>query len=518
MSIDKEWVTKNLLDKNGSVSRKKKDKNLTFSIVQQMQAQLNYYTPNYNSIIYAYILDIYEPTCAECGNWVKVDKNGRQKFCSLDCLNKSDYMKSKVSEAAQKNASNKERREQINQKRAATNRAKYGVDHVLQIDGMGQKVKEKSNPQRIATLRKRSEEYYAKYGILPQQSHWEKGTIDKLNDVDYLYDLYYNQRMPNHEIAELIGCSPSRVGHKISELGWHRHLVVSTGERQLYEFLTEELNISENEIVLRDRKTFSNVIELDLYLPKYNVAIEYHGLYWHSVDSGDHDSNQNRHKDKYSMCQSKGIRLIQVFEDEWKEKSDIVKSIIRNSLGMNAKTYYGRSTWVNWVETANAKEFMNQNHINGYSGSAYKVGLYDKKSKELISVMTFSKPRFSDKCDYEIVRFASKKGTSVVGGASKMLTFFLKQVGPSSVMTYADLRYGTGDVYNKMGFKYIGKTEPGYFWFWNKNRISRYQTQKHKLPNLLGDRFNAKESESVNMIKAGARKLYDCGHAKYILN
>lgn len=44
---------------------------------------------------------------------------------------------------------------------------------------------------------------------------------------------------------------------------------------------------------------------------------------------------------------------------------------------------------------------------------------------------------------------------------------------------------------------------------------SRYQTQKHKLPKLLGNTFDPSLSEADNTIKAGFVKIYDCGNAVY---
>jgi hypothetical protein len=38
--------------------------------------------------------------------------------------------------------------------------------------------------------------------------------------------------------------------------------------------------------------------------------------------------------------------------------------------------------------------------------------------------MTFGKPRFNKNYEYELVRFASKLGTKVIGGAGKLLKYF----------------------------------------------------------------------------------------------
>jgi hypothetical protein len=66
--------------------------------------------------------------------------------------------------------------------------------------------------------------------------------------------------------------------------------------------------------------------------------------------------------------------------------------------------------------------------------------------------MTFSKPRFNRNYKYELVRFASKLGTQVIGGASKLLKYFEINYNPKSIISYADRRYSNGKLYYALGF------------------------------------------------------------------
>ncbi|MBR4315953.1 MAG: hypothetical protein IKP65_03150, partial [Alphaproteobacteria bacterium] len=59
--------------------------------------------------------------------------------------------------------------------------------------------------------------------------------------------------------------------------------------------------------------------------------------------------------------------------------------------------------------------------------------------------------------DYELIRFASKIGYQVIGGASKLLSYFRKQY-KGSIISYADRRYSNGKLYEAIGFKLIGKS------------------------------------------------------------
>ena len=69
--------------------------------------------------------------------------------------------------------------------------------------------------------------------------------------------------------------------------------------------------------------------EIDIFLSYYKLAIEYDGLYWHSSSVVGENYNHN----KTLKCLEKGIKLIHIFEDEWKLKTNIVKSILTHRLG-----------------------------------------------------------------------------------------------------------------------------------------------------------------------------------------
>ena len=133
--------------------------------------------------------------------------------------------------------------------------------------------------------------------------------------------------------------------------------------------------------------------------------------------------------------------------------------------------------------------------------------------------MTFAKPRFNKKYDYELIRFCNKSGFSVIGGASKLFNYFIKNYNtksPKSIITYANRRFSNGKIYETLGFKFLRKTEPNYFYF-KKNTLtllSRNQFQKHKLKDKLS-LFDYNLSESENMFNNDYRRIYDCGNLVY---
>ncbi len=273
---------------------------------------------------------------------------------------------------------------------------------------------------------------------------------------------------------------------------------VSGKEKEVLDFIKSLTgNVEEN------TKKIIPPFELDIYIPDFSLAIEYNGDYWHSEEYKPKDYHIN----KTNMCKARGIQLIQIFEHQWLEKSEIFKSVIANKLGFSDKIY-ARKCKV--VELKDCKEFLETNHLQGNCPSSIKLGL--TYNDELVSLMTFGKPRFNKSYEYELIRFCNKLNTSVVGGASKLLKYFETKYKPKSLVSYANLQWSDGGLYNQLGFTYSDTSTPNYWWIRNNKLLNRYQCQKHKLKDLLGDKFNPDLSEKDNMENNGYSRLFDCGN------
>ena len=281
---------------------------------------------------------------------------------------------------------------------------------------------------------------------------------------------------------------------------------VSNGEHELLEFVK---SICDVEIVRGDRRTIRPQ-ELDIYIPDKRVAIEFDGLYWHSEENG---KDSGYHLNKTVECEKNGIRLIHVFEDEWRFQRPIVEDRLKSILGVGQKSIFARKCAVKEIGSRESNEFLEHNHIQGADGAPIRYGLFH--NNELVAVMTFGKPRFSRGYDYELIRFASKLGTHVVGGASKLLNHF-RSSHSGSIVSYADRRYSDGNLYRKLGFRLKNMSQPNYWYVKNYDKLSRYACQKHKLPALLGDGFNPEWSESENMAQNGWNRICDCGNFVFV--
>lgn len=286
---------------------------------------------------------------------------------------------------------------------------------------------------------------------------------------------------------------------------------VSQAEKDIFAFLKEVLP-SDIEIRNNDRSLIAP-LEIDLYIPQKKIAIEYDGLYWHNDDV---KQDRNYHLKKQKKCKDKGVDLIHIFENEWIEKQQIVKSRLKNIFGIHDKVVYARKCEVREVDSNASMAFQEENHIQGAVGARVHLGLFDRD--ELVALMTFGKPRFSKKAEWEMLRFCCKLGYHIPGGAGKLLKQFERKYNPKSMISYADRRWSpSGNLYKALGFSLSHVSNPDYWYFMmpNLHLFSRVQFQKHKLKDILPV-FNESLTEVQNMQANGYSRIFDCGNYVFV--
>jgi hypothetical protein len=155
-------------------------------------------------------------------------------------------------------------------------------------------------------------------------------------------------------------------------------------------------------------------------------------------------------------------------------------------------------------------KFLNDNHIQGMVKSSLKIGLYH--NDELVSVMTFDHFEGRNKMnlnDWNLNRFCNKINTNVIGGASKLLKYFIINYDVRRIISYADKDWSVGNLYYKLGFNKISESLPDYKYLVNRMRIHKSNYKKSKL--------NTNITESNQMRINGINKIYDCGKMKFEL-
>ena len=422
----------------------------------------------------------------------KAHKKLKEKYGSKCPLNNIE-VKEKAKNSLMRNygVDNPAKFKKVQEKIKETNLRKYGVEYPMRNDEVKKKV--------ISTLLKKTFD--------------KKREKCKEYGIEFLFDI--NDYIGTKNVKYKFKCL--KCGHvfKFSLVNGRFPICPVCNPKKFF-------NKSQMEIELFNSINYSNKIqsdrsildglELDIVIPDKKIAIEFNVLFWHSEIGGGKDKDY--HFNKTKLAQEKGYQLIHIFEDEWLFKRDIVLSLIHSKLGIFDKRIYARNCEIKELNSNEANEFFDENHLQGADNSKVRLGLFYQN--ELVSVMTFSKPRFNKKYEWELVRFASKLNYQIIGGASKLLKYFLNYYNPSSIITYADRRYSNGNLYRRLGFEFDGFTSPNFYilkdYIIRENRI---KFQKHKLKDKLIN-FDPDLSAWENMQLNGYDRIWDCGNYRFV--
>ena len=164
-----------------------------------------------------------------------------------------------------------------------------------------------------------------------------------------------------------------------------------------------------------------------------------------------------------------------ITEDRWYSQNEAMCQRILSHLEIFTQIY-ARNCEIRRIDKATAKAFLEDHHSYGDAACKYRYGLYLKRHTghchaerseaslspgNLVAVATFSNARKWVKGDktirsYEWTRYASLPGVRLSGGMGRLLKAFIKDVQPDDIMTYADLEWSEGKVYEQLGFTLEG--------------------------------------------------------------
>ena len=456
--------------------------------------------------------------------------------------------------------------EEINKKREKTNLDKWGVKNISQVDSIKEKVKQTNIEkwggytfESTILLDKVKKTNLEKWGVdIPSKSDIIKNKTIKTNLEKWGFihpsmnedvkNKRKNTLLEKYNVINIMFSEDFRTKFNITnEIGYIRYL----GNRN-YEFncntcqsnydidydnyykrklrgvntctncfpILENSSIKEKELFLFIKSIYTDEIinsyrdglEIDIFLPKLNIGFEFNGLYWHSEEKLD----KNYHLNKTMYFREKGIRIIHIWEDDWDFKRDIIMSQISNWIGLNQKTIFARKCEVREIKDSKVStKFLNENHIQGPIRSIIKIGLYN--GDDLLSIMTFDTSEGRKKMEpdgWNLSRFCSKKNIKVIGAASKLLKYFIRNWEPKRIISFSDKDWSTGDLYYELGFKLVNDLKPDYKYLIDGKRINKQRLTKKKMINK-GKDPNLKESDIIR--EMNIHKIYNVGQLKFEL-
>lgn len=296
--------------------------------------------------------------------------------------------------------------------------------------------------------------------------------------------------------------------HKLQGCGQCDFEGKGSSEEALLEKLFNDLDVD----YIKNNRNIIYPYELDFYLPKYNLAIEYNGYPFHTEMYG---KNKNDHLKKTILCEKQNIQLIHIFYDELLYEKDKTFKKLNYILGKEDRKLYARKCKVKEINYKDARSFCESYHLQNYHPSKIKLGLF--YDKELVSVMTFGKT-YKESNEYndqwELIRYCSK--CNVIGGASKLLNYFKRNYNWNKIITYADRRWSKGDLYYKLGFDFIKFTKPNYYYINSKSKGNKIREHRFKYRKNIVKNWNIEgDTEEEIMKNAGFTKIWGCGHMKF---
>jgi len=381
--------------------------------------------------------------------------------------------------------------EEIKEKIKKTNLEKYGVLFYVQTDNFNinnkLKIKESNFIKYQNGNKMRDEKYRKRFNIC--------------SDPNYIsYEVDSKMSIFNCELGHRFLISSDNYRHriinnvKLCTICYPIDKTTSIKEKELYEFIK---SVYSGEII----QSYRDGLEIDIYLPDLKLGFEFNGLYWHSEIYKD----KYYHLNKSNHFKERSIKIMHIWEDDWDFKKEIVKSMILNKIGKSIKIYARNCEVMDISDSNTVKDFLNKNHIQGeYYSFVKSIGLFF--NGELVSVMTFDQFEGRKKMqegEWNLSRFSNTTGHSIIGGASKILKYFLDRNAPTRLISYADKNWSSGDLYEKLGFDKVYETSPDYKYIVNGIR-------KHK-SGFSKSRIGISESQ-INL-----HKIWDCGKIKYQL-
>ena len=226
-----------------------------------------------------------------------------------------------------------------------------------------------------------------------------------------------------------------------------------------------------------------------------------------------------------AVLSQEGSAAVIITEDRWRRQPEMMKARLLAHLEIFIPMY-ARNCEVRKIDKETAAAFLSENHSYGDAACRYRYGLYLKRYTgrwleisrlaslarndsvgslarndsvgslarnasgdsiarndsvdslarndswvepgSLVAVATFSNARKWQKGEktirsYEWTRYASLPGVRINGGMGKMLKAFIDDVHPDDVMSYADLEWSEGAVYEQLGFRLEGVKDPVLF-------------------------------------------------------
>ncbi len=253
-------------------------------------------------------------------------------------------------------------------------------------------------------------------------------------------------------------------------------------------------------------------MELDVYLPSEKLAFEFNGVHWHSELRG---RTQMSHFNKVSVCRDKGIALIQIWEDDWRDRHDVVERLILRKIGVdNAPCVDAHIASVVELKASVVRRFMNENHIQGFTGGTHYDALISHGGDVVAVMVTTHLKKF-----VRLERYAT--AANVQGGFSRLLNVVRARAagrGYTSIISFSDNEMSDGNLYSVNGFHYAGDIAPDYKYVHKATRHHKSLFRKNRFRRDTALKYDPSMTESELAVLNKLSRVWDSGKIKWELS
>lgn len=286
---------------------------------------------------------------------------------------------------------------------------------------------------------------------------------------------------------------------------------VSHGEISLREFVISTLG-GDKALVEASNRQILGGLELDVYIPNLKLAIEYNGVLYHSEKF----KSRDYHVKKLTACENAGVRLIQIWEDDWRLRRSVVEGMLRTRLGVSTDDRVNaRNLTYKTVTCTQASIMLNENHIQGESRGTFYDGLVDSNGELRAVLVTL---RTGDR-EYVIERYCSN--ALVRGGFGKLLKVLERRAsaeGGGKITTFADREISDGDLYLSTGFVADKVLRPDYKYLNPKTnaREHKFNYRKKRFRDDPVLKYDADLTERELAAANGLLRCWDSGKIRFV--
>lgn len=302
---------------------------------------------------------------------VKKREDTMQNTYGYTTYSKTEDAKKRFTERTKEAWSTPERKAQRIQRRIETNIGRYGREHTSQRP-----------EQRIISGQAISKAYQEKSDGVKKEiidkyrrTRLNSYVYDCLNNKTFLEEMCVDKRLSSLAISKILNCANSAVCYAIDRFNIPYDPIQQRSllECELYEFVKS--------IYPAAIQSYRDIKEIDVFISECNFGFEFNGVYWHSEAK----RHMTYHVEKINYFYDRDIHYVQIWEDDWLNKQDVVKTFIKKLLMPQMCIDLGETTIID-ITYEDFSKFIDEYDLRGSEYADIMLALVDDDYNMLAAI------------------------------------------------------------------------------------------------------------------------------------